>query len=172
MTMKRILAASLCSVSLAGCAGTMPSFEMPGFSSFGGSGPQTVQLESQPPGAEARLSNGQACRTPCAMEAPANEFSVAFSLPGHQPRTVPVRMSASDPNTGRPQLAPNPVYVDLSPAASPAPPRRRAVPSQSQARPVASNTSAPAPRKVTTASVPAPLAPQPASAQAWPPPSR
>ena len=45
----------------------------PDWMSFGGkSGPMldTVSFESEPPGAEAKTSNGQTCRTPCALALP------------------------------------------------------------------------------------------------------
>ena len=59
--------------------------------------PTTVnmQFESEPAGAEARTSLGQACRTPCSIAMTPSEFSVSFALPGYQPQTVPVRVVAS-----------------------------------------------------------------------------
>ena len=167
--MKRTVLIVACGFSLAGCSGiSMPSFSIPG------SGPAatTVQFESEPPGAEARTSMGQSCRTPCAQAIAANEFTVTFTLAGPQPQTVPVRISQStervDPNTGAapsPRLVPNPVYVELQPAA-PAPPpaarKRPAAPKKQQ--PTAQRQQAPA----TTA--PPPAAPAPAPAAAWPPP--
>ncbi|MGB9043558.1 MAG: hypothetical protein WCC81_13930, partial [Pseudolabrys sp.] len=39
----------------------------------------TVSLESEPPGAEAKASNGQSCRTPCALALPVDAaISVTF----------------------------------------------------------------------------------------------
>ena len=63
-----------------------------------------------------------------------NDFSVAFSLTGYQPQTVPVRIAPSDfdPATGRSDarrgVVPDPVYVELTPAPPPPPPRRAATP--------------------------------------------
>ena len=46
----------------------------------------TVRFESTPPGADAKTSNGQTCRTPCALALPTNApLTVAFSLNGYQP---------------------------------------------------------------------------------------
>jgi hypothetical protein len=69
--------------------------------------------------------------------APDKDFSVTFALAGYESQTVPVQkgrpegLSASD---GPASLQPNPVYVELDPAAAkpapkkPAPPARRAAP--------------------------------------------
>ena len=99
--MKRTVAIAACGFGLAGCSGlSMPS--MPSFP-LGSPPATTIQFESEPAGAEARTSTGQACRTPCSLAIAANEFTVAFTLQGFQPQTVPVRIAAStepiDPNT-------------------------------------------------------------------------
>ena len=126
----------------------------------------TVQFESEPVGAEARVTaGGQSCRTPCAMAIAADEFTVTFTLAGYQPQTVPVRISSSnepiDPATGQapvPRMVPNPVYVELLPGAPPVAARKK--------------PAAPAKKRPTTAPRPAPAAaaPAPAPAAAWPPP--
>jgi hypothetical protein len=76
--------------------------------------PISLQLESQPPGADAKTSLGPGCRTPCAVPIAASaDLTVTFTLAGHQPRTVPVQViedARSDPN---PKLAPNPAYAEL-----------------------------------------------------------
>lgn len=81
-----------------------------------------VRFESEPPGAEAKTSNGQTCRTPCALALPVNSpLTVTFSLNGYQPESENI-----DPVsvTGSPtQLRPNPVLVELTPA----PPQPKAV---------------------------------------------
>ena len=49
---------------------------------------ETVRFESEPPGAEAKTSNGQTCRTPCALALPGDKtFTVTFTLNGYQPDT-------------------------------------------------------------------------------------
>ena len=170
--MKRTVAIAACGFSLAGCSGlSMPS--MPSFS-LGSPAPTTIQFESEPAGAEARTSTGQACRTPCSLAVAASEFTVAFTLQGFQPQTVPVRIAAStepiDPNTGMapaPRMVPNPVYVELV-AAPPQPAARKRPP----ARPRPQQPAATAPRPAAPAPAPpaAPAAPAPAPAAAWPPP--
>jgi outer membrane biosynthesis protein TonB len=74
----------------------------------------TVRFESDPPGAEATTSNGQTCQTPCALALPVNApLTVTFTLNGYQPITENI-----EPNivTGTPQMRPNPVTVELTPA--------------------------------------------------------
>ena len=52
-------------------------------------------MESEPPGAEAKTSQGQTCRTPCELVVQTGgEFSVTLALAGYQPQTVPVRNEA------------------------------------------------------------------------------
>ncbi|MGA8968519.1 MAG: hypothetical protein WB499_04780 [Pseudolabrys sp.] len=116
----------------------------------------TVSLESEPPGAEAKASNGQSCRTPCALALPVDAAtSVTFTLNGYQPETERLEVIQT---TGEPtRLRPNPVVVELSPAAPPSskkpakkPPPKRAA----QVRPAAA---------------PAPMTAAPAQAQSpWP----
>lgn len=126
----------------------------------------TVQLESQPAGAEARTSTGQSCKTPCSVAVPAAEnFSVTFSLPKYQPETVPVQIirGATDAPEGV-AIDPNPVYAELQPAA-PAPHKGRAKTSKA----------APKAKRSKAAPAAAPAAPetqQEESSPFPPPPSR
>src|SRR4249919_615944 len=79
----------------------------------------TVRFESEPPGAEAKTSTGQTCRTPCALALEVNSpVTVTFTLNGYQPETESIEsvVIAGSP----PQLRPNPVVVELTPA-QPAP---------------------------------------------------
>src|SRR5882724_8794265 len=86
--MRRVVAMAILGVSLGGCS----SFSMDYFKST----PPTVQvqLESNPPGADARTSLGQGCKTPCSVSVPAPDtgFSVAYTLNKFQPATVPVQL--------------------------------------------------------------------------------
>jgi len=94
---------------LAACSAAMPSLD------FLKSAPQseTLAIESVPPGAEAKTSLGQSCRTPCQLAVqPGSEFSVTFALSGYQTQTVSVRPEA-DGASATPQLSPNPVHVAL-----------------------------------------------------------
>jgi hypothetical protein len=120
--------------ALAGCSGLS-------LGSLGGGSPGgvTVRAESNPAGAEARTPTGAACRTPCALELPANgATSVTFSLQGYLPQTVAVSVTASRegadlPETGmadQVRIDPNPVFaqLELAPPPPPAPVRRKPAP--------------------------------------------
>jgi hypothetical protein len=118
---------------------------------------ETVQLESQPPGAEAKVSNGQTCRTPCALALPAGgPYTVTFTLGGYQQEAEQIQLVSMGDNTSR--LEPNPVLVTLNPAA-PAPAKKRPAPKKRVAKPAAK----PAP-----ANAAPPPAEPPASASPWP----
>src|SRR4029078_11305146 len=72
-----------------------------------------LAIESEPPGAEAKTSLGQSCRTPCQLAVqPGSEFSVTFALSGYRRQTVSVRPGAAGASA-TPQLSPNPVQVAL-----------------------------------------------------------
>jgi hypothetical protein len=83
----------------------------------------TVRFESEPPGADAKASNGQSCKTPCALALPTEgPLTVTFTLAGYQTATENIEMVT---NTGAPpSLRPNPVVVELT-AAPPAPPAKK-----------------------------------------------
>lgn len=166
--MNRIVAIAACGLSLAACSSmpSLPSFELPRSAPAA----TTIQFESEPAGAEAKTSTGQTCRTPCALSVASSDFTVSFALPGYQPQTVPVKITQvnepPDPNTGETpaaRLAPNPVYVELQPAAPPATARRPA-----PRKPAAAPARAAAPRAAPQAAPPP--APAPAPASPWPPP--
>jgi len=163
--MSRVIAVMACGFMLAACSATMPSLD------FLRSAPQpeTLAVESEPPGAEAKTSLGESCRTPCKLSVqPGSEFSVTLALSGYQSQTVSVRPEAE----GAPRLAPNPVHVDLRQAAPPkklvakkkkpvaAAARPAAPPPMASAAPAPASTPAP-----TSAPAPAP-APAPALAPA------
>src|SRR5476651_1629615 len=75
----------------------------------------TVRFESQPPGAEAKTSNGQSCRTPCALALPVRgPLTVTFTLNGFQPETEKLELLQNFGNAT--QLQPNPGLVELTPA--------------------------------------------------------
>ena len=117
--MRRVIAIAAASLSLAGCS----SFSMDYFKSA----PATmqVQIESNPPGADARTSLGQTCKTPCSVTLPVPEsgdFTVSYAMPRFQPATVPVQIirepgSLISAGTARPD--PNPVVTQLQPAGPP-----------------------------------------------------
>src|SRR4029077_2328565 len=116
--MSRVIAIMACGFMLTACSATMPSLSL----DFMKSTPQaeTLDIESEPPGAEAKTSIGQHCRTPCQLAVqPGREFSVTLALSGYQPQTVSVRPEADGANA-TPRLAPNPIYPPPQAGAPPA----------------------------------------------------
>jgi PEGA domain len=146
---------------------------------------EALRIESEPPGAEARTSSGQSCRTPCELAIEArSEVSVTLALNGFQPQTVSVRPEAppqgerdSEIAAGGPRLSPNPIYVELQPAPAAPPTRKPVAPKKKKPQETAAaRTASTAP---VTAAAPAPaLAPSSqtiepaASATNFPWPSR
>jgi hypothetical protein len=137
---------------------SMPSFD------FFKSGPSTevLRIESEPPGADARTSQGQTCRTPCELTVPTDsELAVTVQMTGFQPQTLPVRADGKG-------LQPNPLYVELLPAAPPAKPAKPAPVAKKK-----STAAAPPPPRAQTqaAAPPTNNSPYPPSSQGypWPP---
>ena len=173
--MRQIVVIAACGLSLGACS-SMPSWMQFDLPKGGAPSATTMQFESEPAGAEARTSLGQTCRTPCSLAVAANEFTVSFTLPGHQPQTVPVRIVAptdsrdagNEGETAPPRLVPNPVFVELAPAG--APPRRPAPVAQAKPKPKPKPAT---PKPAPTAMAPTPPPPEAAPASPWPPsPSR
>jgi hypothetical protein len=170
--MYRVIAITCAGLLLAACESgsdwKAPDwFKTPDFSNsfkFGEPAAETVRFESEPPGAEAKASNGQSCRTPCALALPASaETTISFTLAGYQPDTEKLDLVAMGDGTS--QLRPNPVLVELVPAAPPAPVRKK---KQVKKKQVSSRQP---PRAPATASAPAPMAQQPQQAPSSPWPS-
>ncbi len=116
--MSRVIALVACGFTLAACSSSLPSLD------FLRGGPPTEQLriESEPPGADASSTQGQSCRTPCELTVTASgELGITFAMNGFQPQTVAVR---AEPSADGPRLQPNPVYVELQPAAPQRPQRK------------------------------------------------
>jgi PEGA domain len=112
----RVIAVLLCGFSVAACSTSLGSFS---FMRSSVPPSQTLRIASEPPGADAKSSQGQSCRTPCEVKVePGSELSVTFSLGGYQSQTVNVRQEEPD------RLTPNPVYAELVPASSAAPPKK------------------------------------------------
>jgi hypothetical protein len=159
----RVAAAAAGGLVLAGCSATLSSL------SFMKSTPPTeaLRIESDPPGAEARTTLGQSCRTPCELTVdPASELSVTLTLNGYQPQTVSVRPDGV--GDAGPRLAPNPVFVELPPQPAATPGRkapRKKQPPATPARAAPATAVAPPPMPSTP--------PEPAaSATNYPWPSR
>ncbi len=125
----------------------------------------TVRFESEPPGAEAKTSTGQTCRTPCALAVPTDKaFSVTFSLTGYEPATEELQLISM--GDGSSTLRPNPVLVQLTPVPPPVKPKkpvRRNVTAKPKPKPKPAAQPAAAPP-------PPPMAPapQPQTTSPWP----
>src|SRR5215472_4069947 len=104
MSMSRTFAAVACGLALADC-----SMSLPGADLFKSTPPTDVlRVESEPPGADARTSQGQTCRTPCELTVPTDsELAVTVQMTGYQPQTLPVSVKG---NGGDNRLQPNPLY--------------------------------------------------------------
>jgi hypothetical protein len=114
ISMLRALAWMLCGVALSACSAIpRPS----------GSNRGTVSLESNPPGAEARLSSsGASCRTPCTLPVKVSDYNVTFALAGYTPRFIPIRVSIKREHWYSPEVTyvdPNPVMALLQPTPPP-----------------------------------------------------
>jgi hypothetical protein len=159
--MYRVLTIVGGALALAACSST------PDWMSLDGLKPapamDTVRFESEPPGAEAKTSTGQTCRTPCALALPVSApITVTFTLNGYSPETEtlePITAIGSPTN-----LRPNPVTVELTPA--PPQPAKRPAAKKSSRPPAAKKTSA---KPAAAAPAPAGAAPQ---AAPWPAPAR
>jgi hypothetical protein len=112
--MYRIVTIIGAALALAACSSTSDWMNLDAFKP--GPSLDTVSLESEPPGAEAKASNGQTCRTPCSLALPIDAASsVTFTLTGYQPETERLELIQT---TGEPpRLRPNPVVVELTPGA-------------------------------------------------------
>jgi hypothetical protein len=120
----------------------------------------TVRFESEPPGAEAKTSTGQTCRTPCALALPVNApLTVTFTINGYLPESETLEPLTS--NDQPPGLRPNPVVVELTPAPpppktvkKPVPPKKKkkpaAKPAAARARPAAPTTMTTTPQQTPT----------------------
>ena len=111
MNMTRAIAVVACSLGLAACSSWatswMPSFEL--LSSKPATA--TLTIESDPPGADASISTGASCRTPCSLAVPLADALVSYELTGYLPQTVPVRPLSGESTAT--QFDPNPVFVDV-----------------------------------------------------------
>lgn len=126
--MNRVIAVAFCGLMLAGCE-SMLSMQLPSLGGGKGLEPVILKLESKPPGAEAKLSTGVSCVTPCELPViPENDVNVSFSLARYQAQSVTVRAIAAKQNfigmeSTPAKLEPNPVRAELQAAAPPRKPR-------------------------------------------------
>jgi hypothetical protein len=110
--MRRVIALTATAMLLGGCS----SFS---FDYFKSAPPEVqLQLESVPPGAEARTSIGQGCKTPCSVTVvpPEGAFTVSYTLANFQPATVTVEVTRVPGELFRSattKINPNPVIAEL-----------------------------------------------------------
>jgi hypothetical protein len=121
--MRRFIVIAAAGLSLAGCS----SFSWDAFKPT----PPTaqVQLESAPPGVDARTSIGPSCRTPCSVVVtpPDSGFTVTYTLNKFVPVTIPVRtirVPGDFLSAGTVTVDPNPVFAELHPVGPPPKPVR------------------------------------------------
>jgi hypothetical protein len=121
--MRRVLAVAIAGAALASSLGGCSSFSLGTVTDYFKSTPPSiqVQLESTPPGAEAKTSLGPGCKTPCSVSVapPDNSFSVTYTLNRFQPTTVQVsviRIPGDLTNPASTTIDPNPVLAELQPA--------------------------------------------------------
>jgi hypothetical protein len=117
--MPRTIAVVALALALASCSSLSSSFEQ-----FTQQNAVTLTLNSAPSGAEARLSMGATCRTPCMQPvSSAGDFTVTYALDGYVSQTIPVRfipvVKSALIDLTAPTLDPNPVFVTLEPAPPP-----------------------------------------------------
>jgi hypothetical protein len=120
--MRRVIAIAVAGASLGGCSSLPSSFSWDAFKPTPAS--IQVQLESTPPGADAKTSLGPSCKTPCSVSVPAPDagFSVTYTLNRFQPATVPVQVIRNPGDFANPATTttdPNPVFAELQPAGPP-----------------------------------------------------
>lgn len=110
-------AAAAMGCALAGCS-AMPDWA-PDWMSSKPSGPvmQTLNFDSDPPGANVRTVQGQTCFTPCALAVPSEPQSVTFTKEGFVAQTVSVNLGEPPDHSfwqnPPPSLVPNPVKLIL-----------------------------------------------------------
>jgi hypothetical protein len=118
--MRRVFVIAAASLGLAGCS-SMSSLSLDSLKPA--PTPVTVQLDSVPPGADARTSLGPSCKTPCSVPVTADgSFSVSFMLDKYMPATVPVQVTKTGGDfltAATTTIDPNPVVAELQPATKP-----------------------------------------------------
>jgi hypothetical protein len=146
INMIRAIAAAVCGLALASCSSV--SSNLPGFDRLTSPAGATLTIESTPPGAVARASNGGTCLTPCSLAVSVtDDFTVTYSLDGYVSQTVSVRSIPADNRAliemTPPRLEPNPVLAELKPA--PPPPKSPPVKKRQRQKPPPVARSSPPP---------------------------
>jgi hypothetical protein len=87
-----------------------------------------LTIESDPPGADASISTGASCRTPCSLAAPvADDFTVSYALTAicRTVRPLAGESGLFGSSGTATQFDPNPVFAALQPATPSKPPPRK-----------------------------------------------
>jgi hypothetical protein len=162
--MRRVIVIAAAGLSLAGCS----SLSWDVFKST--PPPVQLQLESNPPGADARTSLGPGCKTPCSVTVPmpeGSEFTVSYVMEKFQPATIParvIRIPGDWTSSGSARIDPNPIFAELQRMGPPPkPPRKKHGPRKPRAPrgaapPAAAGTAFPEPAAPAAAPAAAPLA--------------
>ena len=153
--MRRAIAMAATAISLAGCSSSSDTFKY--FKSA--PTPIQVQLESTPPGADARTSLGPGCKTPCSVSVTppdgVTSFLVNYSMAGLQSASVPVRVVRVDGgmfSSNTVKAEPNPVVTELRPPPPPPKPEKKPMrakrkkPTDADTEPAPDAAAAPPPR--------------------------
>jgi len=163
--MYRVIAVVIGGLALAACSSTPDWMNLDALKPAPAK--DTVRFESEPPGAEAKTSDGQVCRTPCALAVPAiGPMSVTFVLNGYQPDTETIEPISN--NVGYPEMRPNPLQVELTPAPPLKPIKKPVVRKRTKPKPRPKTSAAPPP----AAAAPAPVQQAPAPWPTTSPPAR
>jgi len=160
--MRRVIVIAAAGLSLAGCS----SLSWDVFKST--PPPVQLQLESNPPGADARTSLGPGCKTPCSVTVPmseGSEFTVSYVMDKFQPATIPARVIRTPgdwTSSGSARIDPNPIFAELQRMGPPPkPPRKKHGPRKPRAprgatAPAAAGTAFPEPAAAAPAAAPPP----------------
>jgi hypothetical protein len=162
--MRRVIVIAAAGFSLAGCG----SLSWDVFKST--PPPMQIQLESTPPGADARTSLGPGCTTPCSVNIPTPEgsdFTVTYTLDKFQQATVPAHVIRPS-GDGSARIDPNPIVAELQRIGPPPKPARKKM---HRPRPKPAGGAAAPPAAESPFPSPAPAA-APAPAATPPPPAR
>jgi hypothetical protein len=131
-----IAALAACAALLAGCAGSSSGVDwLLGRAPPSPPEPQSLSgildLNSEPQRAQAAVSLGATCQTPCSLEVTAEApFTVTFAHEGYAPDTISVKIQPGVQGVSDTKFSPNPVFAQLAPVApsKPAAPAKKKPP--------------------------------------------
>ena len=110
--------AAVVGISLTGCSSALSSNSL-------SEQRQTLNFESDPPGAEIRTTQGQTCITPCELTVPSQEQPVTITKNDYVQQTVQVTVGPQPDHSfwqnPPPTLVPNPIRIALQAVPKPKP---------------------------------------------------